>query len=350
MSLTKNLSPDRSKLFWSLAFVWGMIFFMVLIGGATRLTGSGLSMAEWRPLFGWIPPHSHEEWTRIFTIYQATPEFLKINTHFTLEEFKSIFWLEYIHRVWGRLIGFSLLLPTILVWRSPRLEGYRLVIGLLWILGLAQGGMGWYMVKSGLIANPHVSPLRLAAHLLLAAAILTVLTHALLRLRGLRPPLSKIFEAGRLPLPITILTIFYGALVAGTKAGWIYNEFPLMGGSWIPEDILSNSNLRIWLFDPTAVQWAHRVLATLTFGYLLYWALRLSKQTATVPQLQWAPLGLASIIMTQYILGILTLLNQVPLFYGVAHQGTAFLVLTFVYINAVVEAVCCQKEIAPASS
>lgn len=280
-----------------------MLIIMVALGGATRLTGSGLSMVTWEPIIGILPPLNTQDWVALFEAYQKSPEFMLINSSMDLEGFKGIFWLEYIHRVWGRLMGIPLLLATICIFRSSDSPLKKAIIGV-WILAILQGAMGWYMVKSGLNKDPHVSPYRLTAHLFLAFTTFGVLLAMVQRMRlgkwGRGSPLQLILGVS------IVCTIALGGMVAGMKAGLIYNTYPLMGTYIWPEEIHAS----IPLFQNHGViQFLHRVLATITLA--LAWGLRNRISGGNV---------IASIITLQYGLGILTLLYQVPVDLGVLHQ------------------------------
>lgn len=305
-----------------------MVFVMVGIGGATRLTGSGLSMVEWKPLTGWLPPMSEAGWQILFDKYRQYPEYQKVNAGMSLADFQSIFWLEYIHRVWGRLIGIAFSVPFVilLVRRAIPRQLVPHLLALL-LLGGMQGLLGWFMVQSGLIDRPDVSPYRLTAHLSLAIAIYGYLLWLALGL--LRP--DPVGGGARLrPLAIatgglTVLTLVAGGFVAGTNAGFDYNSFPLMDGRWIPE---AYGELDPWwrnLFESVAtVQFHHRVLATLTLAAaaLLWW-----RATAVDHPVRRAAGTLLATVAVQYGLGIATLLWVVPLSLGVLHQSWALVVV-----------------------
>jgi cytochrome c oxidase assembly protein subunit 15 len=322
---------------WTLVL---MVFMMVIIGGITRLTGSGLSMVEWEPITGILPPLTQEQWIAEFARYQTSPEFLKVHSDMILSQFKSIFWLEYIHRLWGRALALVLLIPTYICVSKPKYSFVRLRIVTLWILGASQGFLGWYMVKSGLVNDPMVSPYRLAAHLLLGFTIFAI---ALSSVFALKPPpttlgysnrdLRKVQIAGILGLGFLGLTVTMGAFVAGLKAGLVYNTFPKMGATWFPAEIFYNNPFWTnFTENPAMVQLTHRILATLSVGYLLYFAI--SNHKRRIPhQLLTALLIMASLIVLQYLLGILTLLYQVPVSLGTIHQACALLVFgVLIYI------------------
>lgn len=305
-----------------------MIFIMVLIGGFTRLTHSGLSMVSWKPFTGWIPPLIHHEWIESFSAYKLSPEYLKLNFGMTLSEFKSIYWLEFIHRVWGRIIGIIYFIPFIVFYFLGWLKG-RLLIHLVFllILGAGQGGLGWFMVKSGLIDSPDVSQYRLAAHLCLAIFILGYLVWLGLLVHNYQFISDKyqISFAFLIPLFLIFLTIFSGALVAGLDAGLVYNTFPLMDGKIIPHGILDLVPLYLNFFENViTVQFDHRILALVTLGVsFLFW---LKQKKCCLSKRQSLSLDIfLFFVFFQVSLGIITLLLVVPIWLGVLHQATAAL-------------------------
>ena len=308
-----------------------LVFAMVVLGGVTRLTGSGLSMADWRPVTGVLPPIGDAEWQQVFEIYKETPEFQKKNSHMDVNDFKGIFWLEYLHRLLGRTIGIVFLLPFLFfVWKGYIQKHEFPKYALMFVLGGMQGVLGWYMVKSGLVDNPNVSQYRLTAHLIAAFLIYSYMLWVALSL--LFPPRS----ADRHPwygktLALTTLitvTIISGGFVAGLKAGKIYNTFPKMGEYWVPPDILALEPAWQNFFDNMAtVQFDHRILAIMTFALIVtYWAkLRKSELPARVRR------GVNALLHTavlQVALGISTLLLVVPVFLAASHQAVAMLLFT----------------------
>jgi len=308
-----------------------LVFAMVVLGGVTRLTGSGLSMADWRPVTGVLPPIGDAEWQQVFEIYKETPEFQKKNSHMDVNDFKGIFWLEYLHRLLGRTIGIVFLLPFLFfVWKGYIHKHEFPKYALMFVLGGMQGVLGWYMVKSGLVDNPNVSQYRLTAHLIAAFLIYSYMLWVALSL--LFPPRS----ADRHPwygktLALTTLitvTIISGGFVAGLKAGKIYNTFPKMGEYWVPPDILALEPAWQNFFDNMAtVQFDHRILAIMTFALIVtYWAkLRKSELPARVRR------GVNALLHTavlQVALGISTLLLVVPVFLAASHQAVAMLLFT----------------------
>lgn len=314
-----------------LLVVAGMIVVMVALGGATRLTGSGLSIMEWRPLTGWVPPLSEAEWNRLFALYRTIPQYLEVNRGMDLAGFKQIFWLEYLHRVWGKLIGLAFgggALALAVTGRLRRRLWPR--IGLLFGLGALQGLMGWFMVASGFFAHrTSVSPYRLTIHLGLAFVIFAAVLWTALDV--LSPRAGRPAAPRRLTLSVhaagwlALLTMLAGGFVAGTRAGFTYNTFPLMDGLLIPAGYADLSPWVMNLFENVAaVQFNHRLLATLTLLAALATAILAGR--AGDPFRRPALL-LAGAIAAQYALGVVTLLAVVPVSLGTLHQTMAVLVL-----------------------
>lgn len=310
-----------------------MVYAMVILGGVTRLTGSGLSMVEWDPIFGILPPLEQASWDETFRLYQQSPEYQKINIGMDLEGFKRIYWFEYSHRLLGRTIGTVFLLPFLFFltrgWiRRPLVP--KLVT--MFVLGGLQGLLGWFMVKSGLIDNPHVSQYRLTAHLGLAILIYAYMFYVALGLwLGKRRPANTpagLRHATTLLAVLVFITILSGGFVAGLKAGFAYNTFPLMNGHWVPEAIFMQTPLWRNFFENVAtVQFEHRLLATLVFSsvILLWVAARRYSLPATVTT--GLHLMLAAAVL-QVSLGISTLLLHVPVALAAAHQAGALLLFT----------------------
>jgi heme a synthase len=295
-----------------------LAFLVVLIGGVTRLTRSGLSIVEWQPLVGALPPLSQADWEALFAKYRETPEFRQVNFSITLEGFKRIFWWEYIHRLLARLIGVVFLLPYLyfLVRKSlDRPLAWKL--GGIFLLGALQGMVGWYMVKSGLVDDPKVSPVRLTMHLGLALAIFSA--ELWLALQLLAP--KQRFDAFAPVMPLVVfLMALSGGMVAGLRAGYAYNTFPLMNGHIVPPEVmLLEPWWRNFVYNIATVQLLHRAF---------FWAL------AVLVLIAWwrdrrsaAANALLLAFAAQASLGIATLLNGVPIPLGAAHQGGAVLVL-----------------------
>ena len=309
----------------------GMILVMVSLGGATRLTGSGLSIMEWAPIMGTLPPLSEAEWGRLYALYQKIPQYDLVNQGFGLAGFKGIFWLEWTHRLWGRLMGVVLFGP--LVWFAVRgriSRGLAVRLGGLFLLGAMQGVMGWFMVASGFAAeSTAVSPYRLVAHLSLAVALyVAVLWTALGVWRGAGSPVAGDRGLRRMAhstAGLVVLTMLAGGFVAGLKAGLTYNTFPLMDGRVVPEGYGAMAPWWRNVFENVAaVQFDHRVLATVTALVALAtvgYGLRRGVARGRV-------LALGGAVALQYALGVTTLVYVVPVGLGVAHQAMAMLVLT----------------------
>lgn len=332
-ALPEQSRRDSLIAFWLLG-VAGMVFIMVVIGGLTRLTESGLSIVDWRPVTGWLPPLSQVEWLATFEAYRATPEYLQVNRGMTLAEFKGIFWLEYIHRLWGRLIGVAFFVPF-LVFLAKGWIGRRLAPHLVFalVLGGLQGALGWFMVKSGLIDRPDVSQYRLTAHLgaaILIYGYLLWLAWSLLWPQSSGGPTQETARwRGAIALTfLVVLTILAGGFVAGLNAGLTYNTFPLMDGRLIPEGLFATSPFWLSFFeDVTTVQFIHRVLALITLAAVMaFWLASLRWPLTREARL--AIHALAIVALIQVALGIATLLLAVPIALGVAHQAGGVLLFT----------------------
>jgi cytochrome c oxidase assembly protein subunit 15 len=302
---------------------------MVSVGAITRLNDAGLSMVQWRALMDILPPLNDAAWAHAFELYKNFPEFQQKHFWMSLEDFKSIYFWEWFHRLLGRLLGLAYALPLAFFWWRGMIQpGYKPRLLLLLALGALQGFMGWYMVKSGLVDIPAVSHYRLAAHLGLAFLIFALLLWCALSLRPRHdgPPAPRgLFLHSMLVLIIFVLTMTWGAFTAGLDAGLVYNEtFPKMGGSWLPPDIWSRSPAWINLFENHgAVQFVHRWLAISTvLATLSLWAHGIRRRAA-FPALH----GLALVVFLQMGLGIATLLSKVFLPLAVLHQAGALLTL-----------------------
>lgn len=324
---------DRSVAIW-LLICCGLVFAMVILGGVTRLTGSGLSMVDWRPLMGILPPLTDADWQRVFAMYQQSPEFLHVNSTFELGDFKSIFWLEYLHRLLGRTIGVVFLVPFVIFLLRGHIRrnewGKYL---LMFVLGGLQGLLGWYMVKSGLVDVPQVSQYRLTAHLVAAFLIYAYMLWVALSLlfpaagaSGRHPWFGRTAALGA----YIFLTIVSGGFVAGLKAGKIYNTFPMMGDYWIPPDLGALEPFwRNFFANTTTVQFDHRFLAITSLVLIvLYWV---KSRRADLPvRARPAATALLVVGIAQVTLGITTLLLAVPVSLGAIHQGVAMLLFTVV--------------------
>ena len=336
----RNLSDaDRTISSW-LQLCLVLIFSMIILGGVTRLTGSGLSMVSWHPT-GMLPPLSSEQWLEQFELYQQFPEFQQVNSEMTLAGFKQIFWFEYSHRMLGRLIGLVFLLPFLYFWLRKMIKpGLTPRLIVMFLLGGFQGLLGWYMVKSGLVSNPHVSQYRLSAHLLSAILIYGFILWTIFNLataktyRRLADSKFITWRKASLGLvSLVLITIVSGGFVAGLKAGLIFNTFPLMGGNLIPEGI---GALSPWYLNPlenmVTVQFDHRWLAMGTGILLIVWYIR-GRSRFDDPVLQSSFKLVGMMVIVQLLLGIATLLMQVPVLLGALHQGGALLLFSVLLFN-----------------
>lgn len=311
-----------------------MVFLMIVLGGLTRLTESGLSMVEWRPL-SVLPPMTEADWQDTFAKYQQYPEYKAKNLGMTLADFKGIFWLEFIHRNWGRLIGLVFFVPF-LVFLGRGWVGRRLALPLagIFALGGLQGGMGWFMVKSGLSSRPDVSQYRLTAHLGLAVIILATMLWLALNLlaagrrRGAAVTGPAPVKRAAALVVLTFVTILSGGFVAGLDAGFAYNTFPLMDGRWVPEGLSAMQPPIINLFENiTTVQFEHRLLAvTLVTLILLLWIR--SRNLTLAPRARLAMNAFAGMALAQLSLGIATLLLVVPIPLAATHQAGAIVLFS----------------------
>lgn len=310
-----------------------LIFLMVVIGGITRLTHSGLSMVEWDLVIGTIPPLSESQWIESFRKYQQTPEFQKINYHFGLDEYKSIFWWEYIHRLIGRLIGLVFLIPFLYFLVMRRISR-KLLPRLLMIFALGgfQGFLGWYMVKSGLVDVPYVSHYRLAIHLVAAfttfAFTLWVALDLIYANRYGGNSAHGWFRKAILSFLVILgLQIVYGAFVAGLKAGFVYNTWPKMGDQWIADGVTAMEPFYLNFLEGLAgVQFLHRTLAYLLVVIVaVVWYK--SRKTNLSDDQRFGINLLTALVLLQVVLGIFTLISAVPVWLGVTHQAVALLLL-----------------------
>lgn len=314
---------------------YGMVFIMLVLGGITRLTQSGLSIVEWNVIMGVVPPLNDNDWNTAFEKYQQFPEYKILNKTMTVNEFKNIFWWEFIHRLWGRLIGIVFIIPFILFIIQKKLSlTWIKKLTAVFLLGAFQGFMGWYMVKSGLIENPHVSHYRLTMHLFLAFTICGMLLWYAMQwfsnsAANIQMAIQKSLSKYATWLTILILLqAMLGGLVAGLKAGFMFNTYPKMGDSWLPE--------AAWMMDPVwmnflengvMIQFMHRTLALIVVaGIAAFWLK--TRKMELPPQIKKAISLLALMGFLQLTLGIVTILLAVPVFWGVAHQAGALALFT----------------------
>ena len=325
-----NASHARALRIW-LGVIAVLIVAMILVGGATRLTDSGLSITEWQPILGAIPPLTEEAWQEPFKAYQTTPEYTHVNPDMTLEGFKSIYWWEWAHRFLGRFIGIAFFVPFVIFWLAgyiprsllPRLAG-------LFLLGGVQGAIGWYMVQSGLVDRVDVSQYRLAVHFGIAMLIFGYTLWLLFSLGDNQRQLSMQSPAAAwiagLLLALIFMQMLSGALVAGLDAGFGFNTWPLINGAFVPSGLGEAAPWYLNLFEnPLTVQFNHRML-----GYAVV--------LATLAQLLWlaarawgSPLAISALIVAcaallQATIGVWTLLLKVPIELGLAHQAGALAV------------------------
>jgi len=324
---------ERAVAAW-LFICCAIVFAIVVVGGITRLTHSGLSITEWQPIVGTLPPLSDAAWEDVFAKYRETPEFRQVNHAMTLAEFKGIFWWEYVHRLLGRIIGVVFLVP--LVWFIVRRRippGYAWPLAGIFALGALQGALGWYMVQSGLVDDPRVSQFRLTAHLGLALPIFAAMAWAGLSLvypqrttpgapslRG-----TRIFAYAVAKLVFVMMLT--GGFVAGIRAGFAYNTFPLMNGHVVPPEIMMIDpwwknffyNMATVQFDHRLVAWALAIVVP-----LLWWRIR--KAEAAPRRAHSGASLLVGLLAVQIALGIATLLLVVPLPLAALHQACAVLV------------------------
>jgi cytochrome c oxidase assembly protein subunit 15 len=330
----RNFDARRQIAIW-LFVCCGLVFLMVVVGGVTRLTHSGLSIVEWQPIVGTLPPINDAQWNTVFAKYQATPEYQQVNHGMSLDEFKGIFWWEYFHRLLGRLIGVAFFVPLLFFILRRRIErhvGPRL-IGI-FLLGGLQGAVGWYMVKSGLVDDPRVSQYRLTAHLGLAFLIYAAMFWTALQLLAPEwrpatdPNRRRQRRFGAFLSALIFLMVLSGGLVAGLRAGLAYNTFPLMNGEFMPAEIMQLDPWYLNFFSNMAtVQFDHRLIAwSLMLLIPLFW-LR-SRSMDLLPRASAACTVLLLALAVQVALGIGTLLMKVPVGLAATHQAGALLLFT----------------------
>lgn len=309
-----------------------LIFIMVIVGGITRLTHSGLSISNYKLISGTIPPMNQVEWNEAFDLYKQYPEYQKLNYNMTLEEFKGIYFWEWIHRVIGRFIGLVFIIPFVYFLLRKQLSRATIKKSIiLLVLGGFQGFLGWYMVKSGLVDRPDVSHYRLAMHL--STAFLTfayTLWVALDLIYPHRKEIDKRFRnLIRLGFVVLMLQIIWGAFVAGLDAGWIHNSWPLMSDGKLIHETVTIEQTPVWrnfVEGKSGVQFVHRYLAYIVVGIILVIWYKARKRAVTVLQkkgINW----LVGLVIIQFILGVFTLILQVPVWLGVLHQVMAFFLL-----------------------
>ena len=342
-TMTGTLISDtqsRPVRLWLYA-VAALVLAMVLVGGATRLTEAGLSITEWKPVTGVVPPLSHEAWQAAFAQYQATAQYRAMNGGMSLEAFKTIYWWEWAHRLLGRVVGVAFLLPVLFfLWRGRVAPSLRRRLWFIFALGALQGAVGWWMVASGLADRVEVSQYRLASHLLLACLIYVALILTALRLderTALLAALPGRVRGGAVALLVLVLAqIYLGALVAGLRAGYAYNTWPLIDGALLPDAGRLFFETPLWrnaFENILTVQFDHRMLAYAIFVIALLHALDVASATKE-RRVRTGAFVLFAAIVVQIALGIATLLWVVPLSLALLHQAAAMLVLTVASVHA----------------
>jgi heme a synthase len=323
---------DNKKVFYWLVAGCLLIFIMVIVGGITRLTHSGLSISNYKLISGTLPPLNEVEWQHAFELYKQYPEYQKLNYDFSLQDFKGIFFWEWLHRVIGRFIGVVFVIPFLYFLMRKQLTRSTIKkCVILLFLGSFQGFLGWYMVKSGLIDRPDVSHYRLALHLM--AAFVTF-AYTLWVALDIWYPVKKEIQKKfrnllRLGLTLLLLQIIWGAFVAGLDAGWIHNQWPLMSdGKWIHETVTIEQD-PVWknfVEGKSGVQFVHRYLAYVVVAIIAVIWFKARKMTLTIQQKNGLNI-LGGLVLLQFVLGIFTLILQVPVWLGVMHQVAAFFLL-----------------------
>lgn len=328
----------RSVRAW-LIVVAALIVCTLMVGGATRLTESGLSIVEWKPVTGTIPPLTDAEWSRQFEAYKTIPQYREMNRGMSLSEFKTIFWWEWGHRLLGRLIGAVFLLPFLwFLWRGFLPNQLKRKLWVIFVLGGLQGAVGWWMVSSGLTERVSVSQYRLAVHFMLAVLIFSAIVWTLRQLQARVPLIAplRVRMAGRILLALIFLQFYFGALVAGLRAGRVFNTWPLIDGAFIPTAARLFFEQPWWrnFFDNTlTVQFTHRMIAYTLVVLAILHAIDAIRSKAS-PVIVSTALWIMTTMIFQAAVGILTLLNQVPIDLGLAHQAVAIVVLTLALFHA----------------
>ncbi|MDZ7691983.1 MAG: COX15/CtaA family protein [Balneolaceae bacterium] len=313
-----------------------LISVMVVVGGVTRLTDSGLSMSDWSLIMGAIPPMNEADWMAVFERYKEFPHYQQLNAGMSLVEFKTIFFWEYLHRLLGRLIGLVFLIPFGFFWYRGYFD--YIMLKRAWILfglGALQGGVGWFMVKSGLVDLPYVSHYRLALHLVLAMVLMGCCIWYALDLSQRSTMHSSPINTSSLKrwsyvlLLLFSAQVIWGALTAGLDAGYMYNTFPAMNGTWLPRNAWALQPAVVNLAEnPGMVQWTHRILGT-ALGVVVVGFWWTNYKTVATGQLKQKAGWLLAVVLLQYLLGIATVISQVHIVMGVLHQAGALIVLFF---------------------
>ena len=314
-----------------------MVFLIIIIGGLTRLTDSGLSMVDWQPILGTIPPLNNNQWMDVFNDYKLTPEFLYVNKNMTLDEFKYIFWWEWFHRFFARLIGLVFIIPFIYFLIKKNLNSFFYKrFSIIFSLGLFQAVVGWWMVKSGLSDDPFVSPYRLTFHLTNAVIIYALLLWTSVEYYHLKSANFISIRSKNILILISIilvfLTILSGGFMAGSHAGQSFNTYPLMNGKIIPDDIYLEELGFLNMFENTVtINFNHRWIATITFIYTFsFFSYLIFKKVINLSN--QIIISVLLILTLQFLLGIMALLSNVSIYYGSLHQTNSIALLSILLV------------------
>jgi len=331
-----NQNFKNSIMLWLISLTF-MVFLIIIIGGLTRLTNSGLSMVDWQPILGTIPPLNNTQWLNVFKDYKLSPEFLYVNKNMTLDEFKYIFWWEWFHRFFARLIGLVFIIPFIYFLVKKNLNSFFYKrFSIIFSLGLLQALVGWWMVKSGLSENPYVSPYRLTFHLSNAVIIYALLLWTSIEYYHLKKTNFINIKSKNVFILIAIflvfITILSGGFMAGSHAGQSFNTYPLMNGKIIPDDIYISELGILNLFENTVtINFNHRWIATITFIYTFsfFFYLIFNKIINLSNRII---ISVLLILTLQFLLGIMALLSNVAIHYGSLHQTNSIALLSILLI------------------
>lgn len=314
-----------------------MVFLIIIIGGLTRLTDSGLSMVDWQPILGTIPPLNNNQWQEVFNGYKLTPEFLYVNKNMTLDEFKYIFWWEWFHRFFARLIGLVFIIPFIYFLIKKNLNSFFYKrFSIIFSLGLFQALVGWWMVKSGLSDDPFVSPYRLTFHLTNAVIIYALLLWTSVEYFHLKSTNFISIKSKNTLILISIILVFVtilsGGFMAGSHAGQSFNTYPLMNGKIIPDDIYLEDLGFLNMFENTVtINFNHRWIATITFIYTFsFFSYLIFKKVINLSN--QIIISVLLILTLQFLLGIMALLSNVSIYYGSLHQTNSIALLSILLV------------------
>jgi heme a synthase len=331
-----NQNYKNSIMLWLLTLTV-MVFLIIIIGGLTRLTDSGLSMVDWRPILGTLPPLNNGQWLDVFNDYKLTPEFLYVNKNMTLEEFKYIFWWEWFHRLFARLIGLVFIIPFLYFLVKKNLNSFfykRFLI--IFSLGLLQALVGWWMVKSGLSDDPYVSPYRLTFHLTNAVIIYALLLWTSIEYYHSKSTNFISFKSKNglilISIILVFITILSGGFMAGSHAGQSFNTYPFMNGKIIPHDIYLEDLGLLNIFENTVtINFNHRWIATITFIYTFsFFAYLIFNKVINLSNL--IIISVLLILSLQFLLGIMALLSNVSIYYGSLHQTNSIALLSILLL------------------